>query len=292
MTGVGLIERARRVTSARRYGNSLPILLNQRYRSYVAACQKAYSGPYDAAAEQQAEVMRKNGFVVIEDAIDAGLACAMSERISGLIANEPSHGHKGRTAHLQYRVSDPLAVLGEEVLDLFRGKADGVLRSYFRSWYRLHSPACYRSVPSHDPDGAWLWHTDNYPSAVKKIMLYLTDCDPERGSTSFITPSDTAALRRVGYYGVYARERLEDVSVLAKAAGIKAGFQWPSIKAGSAIFFDNNSLHRANIPKSGYRDVITFTVLPSREPWDVALKRRGLAAFKAERSMFPNYPDR
>lgn len=290
MSEIGFAERLRRSTVARHYGNSLPIWQNELYRWHIGKCQSSYTAKVDNEAKAMADTVRANGFVLINDAIAPELAKRMSNNISELIARDPEQKHKGRTAHLQYRVADPLTVLGVEVLDLFRGKADGVIRSYLNSYYKLHSIACYRSIPAKDPDGAWLWHSDNYPPGVKKIMLYLTDCDPERGSTSFINPSSTAALRKAGYYGIYPSERREDLSSLASGAGFNVEPQWPSIDAGSAIFFDNNSFHRANIPRTGYRDVTTFTVMPSTEPWDVVLKAKGINSLRAERSMYPHRP--
>ena len=289
---VGVMEQIWRRFMFPRYGNSLPFPTNRRYLVYNEKCRRGYSNGAGPSANALAQKVMSDGFVQIDNAIAADQARAMSERISALIAAEPDSKKRGRTAHLQYRVNDPVRTLGSEVLDLFRGPADAVLRAYFKSWYRLYGVACYRSVPSGDPQGAWLWHVDNYPPAVKKIMLYLTDCGPNLGATSFVPPSQTKALRGSGYFGIYPQERSEDLSSFAARAGIEPKIQTCTIKAGSALFFDNNTLHRANIPEVGFRDVITFTVMPSDRPWKDHLDREGIAALEARTSMYPNDPSR
>jgi hypothetical protein len=287
---IGVMERVWRKFMFPRYGNSLPYPTNRRYARYVGACQARYGGAADRQAAALAEKVRADGFVQIENALAPDVARAMSAKISALIAAEPDDKNKGRTAHLQYRVKQPIRVLGAEVLDLFRGPADAVLQAYFGSLYRLHSVACYRSVPTDDPQGAWLWHIDNYPPYVKKIMLYLTDCDPKLGATSFISPGETAKLREGGYFGIFPEERSENLDRFAARAGITPRAQTREIKAGSALLFDNNTLHRANIPEVGYRDVITFTVMPSAEPWEQVLQREGVDKMEARKAMYPADP--
>ena len=289
---VGVMEQIWRRFMFPRYGNSLPFPMNRRYALYNEKCRRGYTDGAATPASELAQKVSKDGFVQIHDAIASDKARAMSERVSKLIAAEPASKKRGRTAHLQYRVNDPIRTLGSEALELFRGPADAVLRAYFKSWYRLYSVACYRSVPSSDPQGAWLWHIDNYPPAVKKIMLYLTDCEPKLGTTSFVSPAQTKALRGSGYFGIYPYERSEDLSSFAARAKIDPNIQTCTIEAGSALFFDNNTLHRANIPEVGFRDVITFTVLPSDSPWDKVLDGEGIAALEARTSMYPNDPSR
>lgn len=282
----------RRHLTADHYGNSLPILLNERYRRYNDMCRKTFKPQpnADERAAAAAEALRRDGFYVIENAIPENLAHRLSERITAKIERTPQHNHQAQTRHLQYVVEPPIGVLGEEVLDLFRGPADHAIRLHLNSFYRLHQVKCYRSIPAENPIGAWLWHTDNYPPEVKKIMLYLTDCNPENGVTSFISLEHTAKLQRAGYFGVNHGERRGDLESYARDLGVDIDVKWNSIKAGSAILFEVNTLHRANIPRLGFRDVVTFTLMPSPIAWDVELARRGIERLEAEKAMYPIYP--
>lgn len=289
---MSFIQDLARDAKLKRYGNSRPFLLNWRYSSYIKSCQETSKPTTDVAALASAQKVRDNGFVLIENAVSPDSAARMSDRITKLIESGSSSSARSKTAHLQYRVDRPLSVLGEEVLDLFRGPADPILQAYFGSWYRLFTAACYRSLPAENPIGAWLWHIDNNPPSVKKIMLYLTDCGPEQGVTSFISPTQTLQLREAGYRGILPPERTDDLTPFANKAGIQPTVHTPTVKAGSALFFDNNSLHRATIPTKGYRDVITFTVLPNPKPWDKALAEDGVEALNARSGDYPRNPSR
>ena len=285
-------ERLRRRLTAQHYGNSLPVLLNERYRRYNTACRRDYAGAREAdevIVGLEGE-LRRDGFAIIQNAIPEVQARGLSDRITAQIARMPEHRHRGQTRHLQYMVDHPIRTLGEEVLDLFRGPADRLLREHFGSHYRLHQVKCYRSLAAEDPKGAWLWHTDNYPPEVKKIMLYLTDCNPEQGATSFIAPDQTTRLQRAGYFGIGYEERSGDLETYARKCGVAVDIKWRSIKAGSAILFEVNTLHRANIPRIDFRDVVTFTVMPSPLPWDAALARDGVEKLEGEKTMYPTHP--
>jgi hypothetical protein len=285
-------EKVRRRFIYPRYGNSLSLPINLRYSKYIEKCRQRFvreNQPTDADMAM-VEKVRTNGFAQIVDAITPERARAMSEKITDIASGQTSSKKKARTAHLRYAVGQPIKELGPGILDLFRGPADPVLLAYFDSWYRLINVACYRTIPSSNPQGAWLWHTDNYPPAVKKIMLYLTDCEPKLGATSFISPAETARLRGGGYYGIMPDERSEDLTAFASRAAIKPTIQTPTVTAGSALLFDNNALHRANIPEIGYRDVVTFTVMPSAEPWETVLNREGLESLNNAKAMYPDRP--
>src|SRR6185312_3094981 len=113
---------------------------------------------------------------------------------------------------------------------------------------------CYRTYQG-DREASWLWHIDNVPPYVAKVLLYLTDSDSETGATEFIQGHDTRSFMRAGYFGVTRSERSADLAELAHTKRLSYRPVSFALKAGDAVVFNTNTLHRGGIVSHGYRDV-------------------------------------
>ena len=138
----------------------------------------------------------------------------------------------------------------------------------FRSNVVVHGIYCYRTkVGNYDKENSWLWHFDNHPEEVIKVMIYLTDVDENTGPFEI--------LHRDGYkdhpttrvdYEKWAKNhsRLNSKQVENM---ISKGYITEKImgKKGTVTVFDNNSFHRANLCKEKHRDVLVLMMKPHHE---------------------------
>ena len=138
----------------------------------------------------------------------------------------------------------------------------------FRTNVLVHGIYCYRTkVGDYKRENSWLWHYDNHPEEVIKVMIYLTDVDEKSGPFEI--------LHRDGYkdrpstridYEKWSKHhsRLKDQQVQAL---IDKGYITEKIigKKGTITVFDNNNFHRANLCKEKHRDVLVLMMKPHHE---------------------------
>jgi hypothetical protein len=120
---------------------------------------------------------------------------------------------------------------------------------------------------------SWLWHWDNNPNEVVKIIVYLSDVNDEHdgpfeyiaseeGEAPIVTPS------RTGHDNWKPPRNGSRVSDKEMQAYKSQGY-FPTIAtglAGTTVAFNNNCVHRANPPGKGrHRDIITLRVRPTIE---------------------------
>jgi ectoine hydroxylase-related dioxygenase (phytanoyl-CoA dioxygenase family) len=74
-------------------------------------------------------------------------------------------------------------------------------------------------------------------------------------------------LKQRGYLGLTVADRTGDIERLAAGWSIPLAVHAPELEAGDAVLFHTNCFHQAVTPSQGFRDVMTFFVLPSRRPW-------------------------
>jgi hypothetical protein len=136
-------------------------------------------------------------------------------------------------------------------------------RKVFGSYAIVDKVYVYRSpVSRQNPRASWLWHYDNHPPEILKVMIYLTDV--HQGTAPF------EYLRRTGssvpVHGspiapFYGTSRISDQQVHRQLA---AGCEQRAVlgPAGTMLIFDSNILHRGTLARDGHRDVLVFQVRP------------------------------
>ncbi|MCA9060321.1 MAG: phytanoyl-CoA dioxygenase family protein, partial [Planctomycetaceae bacterium] len=137
----------------------------------------------------------------------------------------------------------------------------------------------------------WLWHSDNVPTETLKVMLHLTDAGPDQGATLFMSFDDTQEYFRAGYRGDTS-QRVADLQGFASTHDLPFRPFSHHAKAGDVMLFNNNALHRAVPPRSGYRDVLTYLILPNPIPWDQQLALDGISAIESCPGGYPRDPHR
>jgi hypothetical protein len=188
------------------------------------------------------------------------------------------------------KLERPLDAFGDQVLNVLRGPLDEALRRHFRGHYRVEWIDCYRSMPSRTRTGSWRWHKDNVPVGCIKAMLHLTPTAAATGAMRFLDWADTVKMHNAGYFGVRARERIDEVAALATDAGKVVSIRFIDAQPGDVLVFNNNLLHSAVPPETDYRDVCTMLLRPSEIPWDQALEKSGRDIIQDFASGYPPRP--
>ena len=180
-------------------------------------------------------------------------------------------------AGLPARTAEVPAILEKDVISLqlkdvlsvegVRELGDAILpeieRKIFGSFVIVDKVYAYRNLVTRQKEQvSWLWHYDNHPTEVVKIMIYLTDVGPLNAPFEFVRRRDTAEPVGFDPKPLLGDSRVNSATVdelvangheVVKATGPK----------GTMLIFDDNVLHRATFAKEGRRDVLVYQIRPA-----------------------------
>ena len=109
-----------------------------------------------------------------------------------------------------------------------------------------------------------LWHFDDNPNDILKIFIYVNDQDKKNGAFRTLLLNDSRKLKyKENFLSYNTQERIENQSKLNKYRDkvfIAEG------KQGDIVAFQNNIVHKGNLPLERHRDLITIEILRSMVP--------------------------
>lgn len=134
-------------------------------------------------------------------------------------------------------------------------------RKVFGSYVIVDKVYAYRNIVSRLEDQvSWRWHSDNHPTQVKKIIIYLTDVGENTGPLEYVRSKDT------GEAPVIEPKPLLGVNITQRqlAGYLATGHELVKLtgKRGTTVFFDENIVHKANVAGQGHRDALFLQVRP------------------------------
>jgi hypothetical protein len=162
---------------------------------------------------------------------------------------------------ISIQLKNPLVVEGLE--DLCAPIVQELENKVYGSYAIVDKVYIYRSPVSRQTrQVSWLWHYDNHPHEVLKVMIYLTDvsdCNApfeylrSKGSMTAVSGSPVAPH--------FSNSRISD-DALTRYLSNGAERHRVTGPRGTMIVFDNNMIHRGNLASEGHRDVIIFQFRP------------------------------
>jgi hypothetical protein len=218
----------------------------------------------DLSADYQANVAR------VSEAARSAFDRATGVR---LVTSVPGH------EIIAIQLDAPLEVDG--LADLAAPIMSELERRVFGSYVIVDKAYIYRSpVSGATPRGSWLWHYDNHPREVLKVMIYLTDVT--EGSAPFEYLHDRHTGKPVPGTPIAPLHVSSRVDESRVARWLENGCRSTAVtgRAGTMIVFDDNVIHRGTIAREHHRDVLVFQVRPAAFRADPYLDRRWTGSFQ------------
>ena len=162
---------------------------------------------------------------------------------------------------ISLQLRDAMAVDG--VRELGEALLPEIERKVFAAYVIVDKVYVYRNLVTRQPEQvSWLWHYDNHPTEVMKIMIYLTDVGPLNAPFEYVRRRDTGEPVQYAPRPLLGNSRVSAARVEALLA---SGHE--TVKAtgprGTLLIFDDNVLHRATFAKEGRRDALVFQIRPA-----------------------------
>lgn len=162
---------------------------------------------------------------------------------------------------LTIKLRDPFAIAGlHELCDPLLNQLE---HQYYGSYTIVDRVYIYRSpVSRQEPSESWLWHYDNHPREMLKVMVYLTDVAADTAPFEYLKARTTGR----SLYGSPLAPLSVDSRIPAPTVeGLLAG-EWEREAVigprGTVLVFDDNVVHRATAATGAHRDVVVFQVRP------------------------------
>jgi hypothetical protein len=159
------------------------------------------------------------------------------------------------------KLRDPFAVDGIGEL------CEPLLAQLERAVYGCHlivdKVYVYRSpISRQQPKASWLWHFDNHPREMLKVMVYLTDVDEDSAPFEYLR--DPAGVPRLGapLAPLHGDSRIPAAQI---ERHLDEGWSRHIVTgpAGTVLVFDDNVVHRGTLARRRHRDVVVFQVRPA-----------------------------
>ena len=154
----------------------------------------------------------------------------------------------------------------EDLNELIFKQLGPIIENYYNSYFKIAWTNIYRCFPiqNHEDDRSLLWHFDDNPNDILKIFIYVNDQDKKNGAFRTLLLNDSRKLKyKENFLSYNTQERIENQSKLNKYRDkvfIAEG------KQGDIVAFQNNIVHKGNLPLERHRDLITIEILRSMVP--------------------------
>ena len=244
------------------------------YADYYDLCKKRYDGAsqkldlYDLKMQICYPDQKNELFTFPENYSE--LIESLSKKVDAKVADDSQHyqdpSANGYKIAIQIRDIWDLSELNEIASHILPCLEESVFSS------RIHCSAVhiYRNVPTDAPKvSSWLWHYDNNPKEAVKLLIYLTDVKNDTGPFETLERDGDyikMPTSRTGYNNwrppVVPGSRIpkDMINEIVNQGYNKRKIVGPK---GTALLFDNNIIHTANVPVHGYRDVVIFNIRPT-----------------------------
>lgn len=150
-------------------------------------------------------------------------------------------------------------------------------KTVFKSHAFVSAVHIYRNLQTQaERKSSWLWHYDNNPQEAVKLLIYLTDVTETTGPFEYLRHKKTGNVIKMPTSRI-DDNHWESPPPMFPSSRIPAtiidylleqGYEKHKVigQKGTVIFFDNNCIHRANVPSEKYRDVLIFNIRPVLSP--------------------------
>ncbi|MBL7714976.1 MAG: phytanoyl-CoA dioxygenase family protein [Bdellovibrionales bacterium] len=250
--------------SVRIFGNRIGVVTNLLHYLFGAFLRSiSLFKPWNTmrSASDKGMEIRENGYASVSPVLSEQFLSALSEKIDRLIGR-PDQVIGTHTAGGILRLKDSFILLPELEVLLTAPELLNAVCSYFSSPFKVYSCDVYRTFPVETPiveeNYSLIWHFDNAPHSMLKLMVYITDTPEDRGALTLVPKHTSAELKRKGFWDRLKMDAFRS-TIQEQARTL------PGPKGTCLLFTPQYCIHKATLPQKSYRDVAVFLLFPSYE---------------------------
>jgi len=152
----------------------------------------------------------------------------------------------------------------DEIYEIIEKDLNNFLYLYYRSYYKIFWTSIVRmhSLDGHKDDESLLWHYDDNPEGILKIFIYCSDQKEDTGAFKSLDLKTSNLIKKKGFFTYTTEDRIKNQEKIRLLEN-KKDYLVAEGNVGSILIFQNNIIHKGNLPKIGNRDLIVLEVMPS-----------------------------
>ena len=113
----------------------------------------------------------------------------------------------------------------------------------------------------HRDQSSWLWHYDEHPVEILKLMIYLTDVDEHTAPFTYLSTGVPGKAVMGTNMPLYGQSRIPS-STMASYFAKGCRPQPVTGPRGTMVLFNDNIIHRATFAEGRHRDALTLQLRP------------------------------
>lgn len=159
------------------------------------------------------------------------------------------------------KLRDPFTIAG--LADLAEPLLDELERQVYGCHAIVDKLYVYRSpVSRQSPQASWLWHFDNHPREMLKVMVYLSDVDDESAPFEYLHDARRRPRMGAPLAPLHGDSRVTAAQI---ERDLRDGWRTHRVTGpiGTVLVFDDNVVHRGTLARSRHRDVVVYQVRPA-----------------------------
>lgn len=223
-----------------RPGDAAPLLLPPEYGDLVTAVGRAAAAALDRTENCQL------------------IPAPRTPALPALTADVPEVGD-GKV--ITIKLLDPFTIphVQDVCEPLLRQLEEKIYRSFaiVDKVYVYRSPVCRGA-----PIASWLWHFDNHPRELLKVMIYLTEVTDDSAPFEYLRDQGGRPVYGGPLAPTFGNSRVPEATV-QRHLNLGGSIERVTGPRGTLIVFDDNVIHRATLARASPRDVLVFQVRPA-----------------------------
>jgi len=228
-------------------------LLYMLYARYAKSKSKIFMSPRDLVLSSH---LRKRGIAVLGQVDVNELSGIVDDKMREIPINN---------GYAQFpRIYNPLIV--PHVFKVLQEKGN-VIEAYYQSYFQVNWFEVQKIAPGEQPLGSSFgYHTDDTPSPIIKLFIYLTDTYESNGAFRGFEYSITDKLLNKGMLVSASPGLLRERAQLLVEPELEKELTIVEGKKGTVFLFDNNLIHKGTLPRQGTRTHVSMEIMPSTKP--------------------------
>jgi hypothetical protein len=262
---LGKLKKKMHIMNIYLFGNTLSIYMNIKHIFYNISCRVAFFFKENDKKKlfkknNIARNLKTNGVVIA--GLDKNIN-KIKNRFDNFFNNNKKNyidNNNGYFFLKRQLVSD----FSQEIFYLLKHDLDSFLKNYYQSYYKVYWCNIVRSYPidNHEDDESLLYHFDDNPKGILKIFIYINSQDDNNGAFRSLLKKDSTILKKRGFLSYTSKSRAENQKMITES-NFKNKVKTYSGREGTILVFENNIIHKGNLPKKGYRDLIVLEIMQS-----------------------------
>ena len=251
------------------FGNTLGIYINILYLAYHYLSKKKFCASDlilvkqdNESLENRCENLLKKGVTFLEKQIDIK---NIKDKFDFFFSDENKDKYSNyNSPGYRFLKREKVKDFEPEIKHILDNKIDFFLKKYFNSNYKIFWVNILQMTPvkNHDDDESLLWHYDDNPTGILKIFIYCSNQDKDSGAFTFVELEKSEKIKCGGFFTYTTEDRIKNQKILFESIdntdiNIAAGDE------GSILVFQNNIVHKGNLPLRDKRNLIALEVMPS-----------------------------